>query len=137
MKPCKGCPFRRDTPAGDLGGSPTTTYVGQAHGPFWLPCHNSAGYGPETRRDPTHHQCAGAAIFRANTGRAELMPPALLHLPADTTEVFGSYAEFVAHHEEMSVEMAKTCLEILPPDRLMVCELSRQGAAPIKPAKAV
>lgn len=120
-----GCPFRRDTPPGELGGSTTDVYVGQAHGPFWLPCHNSPGYSSETRRDPKHAQCAGAAIFRANTGRASALPAGLLSLPPDKEKVFGSYAEFVSHHEKAPLDFAERKLRFFPPDLMMIAQMER------------
>lgn len=133
--PCKGCPFRRDTPAGKLGGSPVTTYVGQAHGPFWLPCHNSKGYSSETRFDTAHSQCAGGATFRANTGRADMMPDALLRMPKDTVTVFADYAEFVSHHEHIPVEFSRTLLETLSPDELLRMEFMKQSARQLQVTK--
>jgi len=98
--PCGGCPFSRAIAPGELGGGRPETYVGQAVGPFWLPCHCSANYrGKETVASEVS-QCAGAAIFRANIGVQ--MPPALLSLPRDTEKVFSTLADFWSHHTKTS-----------------------------------
>lgn len=119
-KPCGECPFSRTTKPGTLGGSSPMTYVGQAYGPFWLPCHSTHDYTcPEARLDPNNSQCAGAAIHRANIGRADLMPQPLLHLPPDCKRVFATQAEFLAHHLQLTVLEAEVILETTPPDQLM------------------
>ena len=99
-KACSSCPFSKQCLPGDLGGSPVETYVGQSVGPFFLPCHSCNGYKGNDSTDMSKHpQCAGAAIFRANIGRAELMPGPLLQLFADSDpHVFDSMEEFIAHH---------------------------------------
>lgn len=98
MKPCRDCPFTRACPPGKLGGSSALTFVGQVHGPFWLPCHSHTNYAdPNWKTDISKPQCAGAAMFRANVGVAELMPDGLLAATPDAS-VFASAAEFLAHH---------------------------------------
>lgn len=99
-KACKSCPFSRQCEPGELGGSEVGTYVGQAVGPFFLPCHSAKGYkGNNTTLESGAPQCAGAAIFRANIGRSELMPGPLLKLFADSDpNVFDTLQEFIAHH---------------------------------------
>lgn len=100
IKACKSCPFSRQCEPGELGGSPVETYIGQSMGPFFLPCHACAGYkGNEQTLDDGLPQCAGAAIFRANIGRDEVMPGALLKLFAGSdVNVFASMQEFIKHH---------------------------------------
>ncbi len=138
--PCAACPFRRTTAPGcqtqgvSLGGSPSFTYIGQAHGPFWLPCHSTHNYkDPVARRDPSNLQCAGAAIYRANTERDKQLPPSLLHLPKDVNAVFASPVEFLAHHEDIPITKAEEFLTRFTPDLLLKHELSRQGAQVVKP----
>ena len=125
-KPCKSCPFSRKVTPGELGGSPASKFIGQVFGPFWLPCHCSPGY-EGNRSNPKHSQCAGAAIFRANIGRAELLPPQLHKLPADAELVFASAAEFLAHHAGVTVEDAAGVLRLIPPAVLLKAELGAQG----------
>ncbi len=100
--PCAECPFRRDIKPGFLGGSPVETYIGQSVLPFWLPCHCDSGYKQKQSEFGKVTQCAGTAIFRANIGVAQFMPPSLMHLPANKELVFSSMIEFVAHHKRMS-----------------------------------
>lgn len=110
-KPCKECPFRRGCLPGYLGGSAPEVFVGQAHGNFWLPCHLHSNYeDPDWASDTSKPQCAGAAIYRANTSKRT--PPQLLTLPKDNDAVFSSPVEFLAHHkgideEQVIAELAK------------------------------
>jgi len=91
--PCGECPFSRTAQPGGTGGSSPSVYVGQGHGPFWLPCHAHSDFDdPNWKNDTSKPQCAGAAIYRANIGRARLMPKELHQLPPDTELVFGSPA---------------------------------------------
>lgn len=97
-KPCGSCPFSKKSKPGELGGSPITTYLGQICGPFALPCHSQKGYkGNDT---PIHAEgCAGAAIFRANIGVADMMPPGILTLEAHSDpNVFPTLTAFIKHH---------------------------------------
>lgn len=127
--PCAECPFARHIKPGALGGSPTSTYVGQANGPFWLPCHCSTDFNdPKWKTDVTKPQCAGAAIFRANVEVADKMPDFLLKLPKDTTKVFASFAEFVAHHEQVPLDTAAQFIKAFPPDLWTRCEMSKISA---------
>jgi len=126
-KPCHDCPFAKHTAPGALGGSTPEVYMGQIQGPFWLPCHNSSGY-EESRRDPGHEQCAGAAIFRANTGLEQLMPSALLHLPADDSQVFRGPVEFLQHHLGFTPEQVLAWFRANPPQKLLQDELAKQEA---------
>lgn len=103
-KPCPGCPFSRKCKPGELGGSPVETYIGQAHAPFWLPCHEDANYEDKSSDVNEVAQCAGAAIFRANIGLSLLMPPAILVLPHGGEDVFSTIREFVSHHCDLSDE---------------------------------
>ena len=117
-RPCKACPFIRATEGGgsSLGGSPPETYIGQAGGPFVLPCH--ATYDPSLsakEQDLTQtQQCAGAAIFRANTGVGAFLPPHLHTLPPDKVTVLGTWAEFLAHHRQITLEAAQDLLRARP-----------------------
>jgi hypothetical protein len=126
VSPCSACPFHRKVTPGALGGSSPETYIGQANGNFWLPCHSTHDYRKlECRLDHSNSQCAGAAIFRSNVGVADRIAPQLLHLPADTEKVFGSFAEFYAHHKKISLEEANARLSIRTPYRLTAIEFLR------------
>lgn len=128
-KPCKTCPFRRESTPQELGGSPTHVFVGQAYGPFWIPCHECIDYSDPNWREQYHAaQCAGAAIYRANCHPDIHRPPTILKLEPDTTIVFATPAEFVAHHEHMTLKQADEAIQILKPEFLYQCELRRAGA---------
>ncbi len=64
----------------------------------------------------------GLSGCRANIGRADVMPDKLLHLPADTEQVFASHAEFLAFHKGISLEAAEEELKDYTPDRLMALQ---------------
>lgn len=108
-KPCKECPFKKENilTGPNPGGAAPTVYIGQAMGPFWLPCHMDKNY-KDKNTDPNEvSPCAGAAIFRSNIDVAKYMPPALYKLPEDKEDVFGSKEEFLAHYYQVSVEVIK------------------------------
>lgn len=125
-KPCDECPFRRDIEPGFLGGSPAGVYVGRTLGPFILNCHKAPGYRLNPR-DPNGLQCAGGAIFRANIGVAEIMPGAILTLEPDAEIVFTSAAEFLAHHQGMTIDEAEEYLREHTPAMHLQAEYLRAG----------
>ena len=100
-EPCGACPFRRSTEPGALGGSPPEVFIGQAHGPFWIPCHRTyePGVSAKEQRPDRAEQCAGCAIYRSNVEVADRMPEPLLRLPADKDKVFATPAEFIKYFE--------------------------------------
>lgn len=125
--PCDQCPFRRDVDPGICAAkdSHPASFIGQAVGPFFLPCHKQAGFA-EDSRDPDLHQCAGAAAYRANCGYDHL-PSQLLVAEADRERFFANPAEFLAHHLGVPVEQAERMLRHYPPEAMLEVELSRQG----------
>jgi hypothetical protein len=129
-KPCDECPFKRhnklDNSDGKPGGSDPTVYIGQAMGPFWLPCHKSPDYQGKDSDPSQVIQCAGAAVFRSNIGRADLMPQGLLRLPMNKTQVFATPEELLAHYRGVSLDQAAVELYITTPLELMQAELSKQ-----------
>ena len=131
-KPCKTCPWRKGSPKLTVtkSGDPAR-FVGQAHGPFWLPCHSSSGYDENTR-NVEHKQCVGAAMFRDLVGVAERLPAQLAKQKGDPNIVFGSPAEFLAHHAQIPAWVAESFLQEHPPSSLLVSELALQGVAPLK-----
>lgn len=121
-KPCSTCPFLRTCTPGQLGGSPVETFIGQAFGGFWIPCHEQIDYSdPGWRTKFDTPQCAGTAIYRANchpADRANL----ILVLPSSDT-VFSSPAQFMAHHLRISVEEAENRLGRRPPSFYWMVEM--------------
>lgn len=126
-KPCDSCPFSRASTPGGLGTKEgPEPFIGQAHGPFYLPCHKtylSKGISPMT---PGLPQCAGAAIFRANIGVAPYLPLSIHVLPRDSVAVFKTPVEFLAHHARITEADARAWLAKRPPSMLMGIELSHQ-----------
>jgi hypothetical protein len=101
--PCKGCPFAKHSKSGELGGSPVTVYVGQAHLPMWLPCHSERGYAGEESCNSMDKigQCSGAARLRKKLGDKwgmdyEERGVAIQDDPDG--KAFDSIEEFVEHH---------------------------------------
>ena len=96
--PCDECPFGRKAKVKTLGGSTVETYIGQLHGPFWLPCHTDPNYADKASDPEIVSQCAGAAIFRANLGLSDKLPTMLNTCQKDAELSFTSLEDFVKHH---------------------------------------
>jgi len=151
---CGACPFSRRVRPGATGGADPRRYVGQAAGPFWLPCHAAAGFEAEprdtgdgttargVRRGMDLPQCAGAAIYRANCGYDDRFggaaAAALHRLPADRAAVFATPAELLGHHLGVSPAAAAEILRAWPVERCLEVELGRRGvdAVPVTAAPA-
>lgn len=123
-KPCAECPFSRAIEPASTGGADPAIYIGQAYGPFLLPCHMDPNYKKD-QRDPGLIQCAGAAAFRANVCRDVLMPKELLRCPPDEDLVFAESAELLAHHKQCTIEEARKLLAAVPPARLLEIEMTK------------
>lgn len=128
-KPCPTCPFRRTCTPGALGGeNPATTFIGQAFGNFWIPCHEQIDYTDRNwRTNYDTPQCAGVAIYRSNAHPAERKGMNIV-LPADKDLVFASPAEFLAHHMHLPLEVAQLYLHACPPQTHWVREMQRAEA---------
>ncbi len=127
-RPCDTCPFARTTAPKTLGGSSPETFVGQANGKFIIPCHCHIDYSdPDWRLNSVTNasQCAGAAIFRANLVIQQ--DGGLVKLPKDTETVFASFAEFHAHHREITVAESAVFLKTMTPEILTLHEMERAG----------
>ena len=124
--PCSSCPFRKDSTPGHLGGSAPEVFVGQAFGPFVLPCHKACDFDDPLWREKALDtpQCAGAAIFRANTEQADRMPPAIHRLPKSKA-VFDSPSEFLMHHHRITIYQARDILRETPPLALALIEMHK------------
>lgn len=131
IAPCNECPFRRVSTPGYIGKNVTAAvYVGQAAGPFWLPCHKEEQYNLQNPMESMNRvdqiaQCAGAAHYRANTGVAVLMPNEIHHLPPDRDKVFATPAELLAHHDQVTIEEAEEQLRKTPVTELLAIELAK------------
>lgn len=130
-KPCRECPFTRSIAPGFTGGADPAVFVGQAVGPFLLPCHMDTRYAEE-RHSPELVQCAGAAIYRANIGAADRLPGAMLRCSPDPAAVFTSPAELLAHHRQVALEDAEAELQRTPPGVLLERELARSGVVVVE-----
>jgi len=132
--PCPDCPYSREVAPGALGGSSPLIYIGQAAGPFVLPCHKHCDFDdPNWKLKAINTpQCAGAAIFRANIGVDKFMPDVIHKLPADRERVFATSAEFLAYHTRMSLGYAVAFLKATPPEALLRRQLLRQSNVQFK-----
>jgi hypothetical protein len=126
--PCAECPFSRAVKTGGTGGTDPRVYVGQACGPFLLPCHMDPRYS-ENKRSTDLLQCVGAAVFRSNIGVHNFigLPDFLLREPIDVEKVFATPAELLAHHMGISLEEAQALMEKTPPLVLLDAVLSMPG----------
>ena len=94
-QPCRECPWRKDSAPGWLGPQSADEWLRAVHGETPIACHmtipRSGGWGRKTK------QCRGAASFRANVFKTPMNSTVAVG-PRDDS-VFGSDAEFRAHHE--------------------------------------
>ena len=87
VKPCDDCPWRRKSIPGWLGGHTATDFVLMAQGEAKYMCHAHP-----------NQQCAGMAIYRANTCKSP-RDKTILRLPADKKVVFDWPTDFMEHHK--------------------------------------
>ena len=127
--PCKECPFRKNNSlTGDKpGGSDVSIYIGQAQGPFWLPCHLEKGYHGVNSNTGEVNQCAGAAIFRANVAHllGRKLPESLMFLESNTELVFSDFYELYSHYKKVSIDEAKEILTPKELQKLLIEELEK------------
>lgn len=103
--PCNECPWRRNHPAGWLGGYKPDDFVQQVQfdGPP-LPCHKTIppGLAPDADTDEIS-MCAGALIFMRNSCKSAQHPDygdAREQVEADRENVFQWSKEFLDHHND-------------------------------------
>lgn len=100
-KPCRECPWRRDSTWGYLGPHTAQEWVEQAHGEAIIACHMTIKDvepgGDGDWNHPAMRQCRGAAIFRRNVGKNHRRPD-VPSGPHDTETVFATNGEFIDHH---------------------------------------
>lgn len=103
--PCSDCPWARKSLKGWTGPNATWRWLKVASD-YWHPiaCHTrqiARGIRNVLRRTTNGHwECAGAAIYRANTKVYFFPERGLLRLPENKVTVFSSPEEFRAHHGE-------------------------------------
>lgn len=137
--PCGSCPWTRRVRPGALGGSSAETFIGQVYGPMWLPCHDRQDFSdPGWRLKRGVAQCVGAAVFRGVYGHtAAALPPGLLDAsacaPSASGKVFGSFAEFLAHHKQITLIEAMAQLREEPPLVLLAKEFMRLSPDMVMP----
>lgn len=126
--PCNNCPWMAYTEPGALGGSPPETYIGQAYGPFLLPCHKACDFSdPDWKRKTEDApQCAGAAMFRSHMGISAHLPT-MLHSLDPQGPVLDDPVKFYAHHKQISPEEALAELTERTPRDLLGAQLGRQS----------
>jgi hypothetical protein len=126
QKPCNDCPFGITSAAGTEGMVDPVQLIGQAYGPFLLPCHQDKRYQHERFGDVLSlRQCAGAAIFRTHVGVAASLPAIFHTLPADEELVFKTPEELLAGISGMPRSAAEEFLRKVPPEVLMRREFSK------------
>lgn len=97
ITPCSECPWRRDHPAGWLGGYRPEQFVEQVQfdGPP-LACHKTDSLDPPS-------MCAGALIFMRNSIKSSRHPAfgnALSRVTKDIEAVFQWPHEFIKYHQD-------------------------------------
>lgn len=123
-KPCAECPFARVTSHDVRDKYHPLRLIGQAYGPFILPCHMAAGYEEKKATEAASlPQCAGAAVFRSNVGGAPYFPAAFHILPEDPKTVYASPVELLAAYAEISEQEAAIRLWVTPPAALRDMEM--------------
>lgn len=90
-EPCGDCPFSVYSINGWLGGHTPEEFIQIAMSDELYPCHTLLG--PQREK----LQCAGLAVFRANTCKISRYKQAL-RLPAHQVNVFATARAFVEHH---------------------------------------
>lgn len=112
---------------GGLGGSPPETFIGQAFGPFILPCHKHCDFDdPDWKQKVIDTpQCAGAAMFRKAMGISKRLPKELHSLEPEGP-LLANPVEFYVHHKQITPFEAMQQLMKNPPTLLLYEQLSRQ-----------
>lgn len=114
-RPCKECPWRKNSIPGWLGASTPLEFLALSESEARMPCHLTVDYEQDDWREQaeTAPQCAGRAIHFANRCR-EPQDPSLLRLKPDYEAVFSNPLDFYKHHggEKDILIAGKTVLEL-------------------------
>lgn len=94
--PCPACPWLRTAAAGWLGPYTADEWLRLAHSDSPIACHTTITVSGQWDT-PGLKQCAGAAIFRANVLKSPRYPK-VARAEQNTDKVFGTDAQFRAHH---------------------------------------
>jgi hypothetical protein len=116
------------TKPGALGGSPPETYIGQAFGPFLLPCHKHVDFEDPNWKQKVNKtpQCAGAAMFREAMGISDRLPKQIYRLKPEGP-LLENPLEFYAHHKQITFHEALLQLIARPPRVLLQEQLERRS----------
>src|SRR4051812_28841423 len=105
-RPCRECPFLRDSNPGWLGSSTAKEFIDGVDRQGAMPCHMTVDYSdpfwPHTIETDAVSYCAGAAIYLNNTlsaPRDEEWGAVVKRLGSDRVKVFAWTDEFLAHHD--------------------------------------
>lgn len=93
-KPCRECPWRRESAAGWLG---PEEWVELAHSETPIACHLTVSEDGDWEQDGIR-QCAGAAQYRKNVCMLPRNSEIAVADEPDRERVFGTPREFLAHH---------------------------------------
>ncbi|UTC29720.1 hypothetical protein BAJUN_00900 [Bajunvirus bajun] len=104
-KPCKVCPWRRESAPGWLGSSTPEEFLAQAKMELHMPCHAAIDYEREDWRAQAEAgpHCAGSLIFLANhciLPRDPVLAAKRAQVETDRETVFAHSAQFLAHHQQ-------------------------------------
>lgn len=99
-KPCRECPWRRNSLPGYLGASNPLEFLQTSEAETRMPCHLTVDYDdPEWERKQNHApQCAGRAIHFKNRCKNPRNRGLLTEVEADREGVFTFPQEFIDHH---------------------------------------
>lgn len=99
-KPCRECPWKRDSVRGHLGPNSAEEWLEIAHSDSPIACHMTVKSDDQDWAEL--RQCGGSAIFRANVCKTPRHPNVAVADEPDTQLVFAWDDEFVEHHKRMN-----------------------------------
>lgn len=99
-KPCKGCPWRKDSLRGWLGSSTPVEFLQTSEAEHRMPCHNTVNYERDDWEEQASMapQCAGRAVHFANRCKKPRNPELLVSDSTDRELVFSNPQDFIDHH---------------------------------------
>jgi hypothetical protein len=121
-RPCKECPWRRDSQPGYLGPLDAETWLVAAHGDQPIACHETIKSSDQPWNELK--QCRGSAIFRANVFKSPRNRDVAVG-PLDTKMVFGTNEEFLEHHEAARIGLRMLPVWLLRQEAFSMPRVSR------------